>query len=29
MYFMSMSGECGVWVDEKGEVKRIDGEMIG
>ena len=25
MYFVSMSGECDVWVGEKGEVKRIDG----
>ena len=25
MYFLSMSGECDVWVGEKGEVKRVDG----
>ena len=30
MYFVSMSGECDVWVGERGEVKRIDGvKMIG
>ena len=24
MYFMSMSGECDVWVGEKGRVERVD-----
>ena len=27
MYFLSMSGVCDVWVGERGEVKRVDGEM--
>ena len=26
MYFVSMSGECDVWVDEKGSVKRKERE---
>ena len=26
MYFVSMSGECDVWVDEKGCVKRLERE---
>ena len=25
MYFMSVGGECDVWVGERGEVKRVDG----
>ena len=29
MYFMSMSGECDVWVGERGEVKRLEREREG
>lgn len=29
MYFMSMSGECDVWVDEEGCVKRLEREGCG
>lgn len=29
MYFVSMSGECDVWVDEKGCVKRLEREWRG
>ena len=28
MYFVSMSGECDVWVDEKGCVKRLERESV-
>ena len=29
MYFMSMSGECDVWVGEKGCVKRLERGRVG